>query len=259
MWLSVDPLAEKYPNISSYVYCANNPVKYVDPDGRKFRNYRNVYFWGIFVTYNNFSAESGEAFHNTLQSMRGANKLFSKVYSQLDSDLENTYTFRAINKSNNSTKNYTKGEYNNSTKNIDFFFNDNVKNYSDQSTIFEEVFHAGQSQFYGKNFRSNLTIEIEAKVAKAFSGIKTRGGFEEFFPNMKPFLKALVNGNVSNELWGEFMSALTEFRNEVSDTYIKGNGNTPNANARFNTDTFYYDMPYLESLINRSLVPEGGF
>ena len=34
VWLSVDPLAEKYPNIGSYVYCANNPVKYVDPDGR---------------------------------------------------------------------------------------------------------------------------------------------------------------------------------------------------------------------------------
>jgi hypothetical protein len=30
----VDPLAEKYPNVSSYVYCVNNPVKYIDPDGR---------------------------------------------------------------------------------------------------------------------------------------------------------------------------------------------------------------------------------
>ena len=34
IWYSVDPLAEKHPNISSYVYCADNPVKYVDPDGR---------------------------------------------------------------------------------------------------------------------------------------------------------------------------------------------------------------------------------
>ena len=36
-WLSVDPLAEKYPQISSYVYCANNPIKYIDPDGREIR------------------------------------------------------------------------------------------------------------------------------------------------------------------------------------------------------------------------------
>lgn len=33
-WWSTDALAEKYPNISSYVYCAGNPVKYVDPDGK---------------------------------------------------------------------------------------------------------------------------------------------------------------------------------------------------------------------------------
>lgn len=32
---SVDPLAEKYYNISPYAYCANNPVKYVDLDGRE--------------------------------------------------------------------------------------------------------------------------------------------------------------------------------------------------------------------------------
>ena len=34
VWLSVDPLAEKYPNVGSYVYCVNNPVKYIDPDGK---------------------------------------------------------------------------------------------------------------------------------------------------------------------------------------------------------------------------------
>lgn len=28
-----DPLAGKYPWITSYAYCANNPVKYIDPDG----------------------------------------------------------------------------------------------------------------------------------------------------------------------------------------------------------------------------------
>ena len=32
MWLSVDPLADKYPSICPYAYCALNPVKIVDPD-----------------------------------------------------------------------------------------------------------------------------------------------------------------------------------------------------------------------------------
>jgi len=33
MWLSVDPMTDKYPSISPYNYCIWNPVVLVDPDG----------------------------------------------------------------------------------------------------------------------------------------------------------------------------------------------------------------------------------
>jgi RHS repeat-associated protein len=33
-WTSVDPLAEKYYNVSPYVYCHSDPVNKIDPDGR---------------------------------------------------------------------------------------------------------------------------------------------------------------------------------------------------------------------------------
>lgn len=33
MWLSVDPMADKYPSISPYAYCVWNPLKLVDPNG----------------------------------------------------------------------------------------------------------------------------------------------------------------------------------------------------------------------------------
>ncbi|MBQ5985196.1 MAG: hypothetical protein IJL56_09545 [Bacteroidales bacterium] len=33
-WTGVDPLAEKYPGITPYAYCAGDPVNYVDPDGK---------------------------------------------------------------------------------------------------------------------------------------------------------------------------------------------------------------------------------
>ena len=33
-WMNVDPLAEKFPNVSPYAFCFNNPLRFVDPDGR---------------------------------------------------------------------------------------------------------------------------------------------------------------------------------------------------------------------------------
>lgn len=44
MWLSVDPLADKYPSISPYAYCAWNPVRVVDSNGMGCaRFYQNSY------------------------------------------------------------------------------------------------------------------------------------------------------------------------------------------------------------------------
>ena len=36
LWYGVDLLAEKYKEIGSYVYCADNPINLFDPDGQKF-------------------------------------------------------------------------------------------------------------------------------------------------------------------------------------------------------------------------------
>ncbi|NCA79108.1 MAG: hypothetical protein EOM76_02810 [Sphingobacteriia bacterium] len=35
---TIDPLAEKYYDVSPYAYCANNPIMLVDPDGREMRS-----------------------------------------------------------------------------------------------------------------------------------------------------------------------------------------------------------------------------
>jgi RHS repeat-associated protein len=43
-WLSVDPMAKKYPEITPYHYCAWNPIKYIDPDGKR--------KWPILKNYN---------------------------------------------------------------------------------------------------------------------------------------------------------------------------------------------------------------
>ena len=39
IWLSVDPLSDKYPNLTPYAYCANNPVNFIAPDGRSYSEF----------------------------------------------------------------------------------------------------------------------------------------------------------------------------------------------------------------------------
>ena len=38
MWLSVDPMADKYPSWSPFTYCMNNPIKLMDPNGMEVIN-----------------------------------------------------------------------------------------------------------------------------------------------------------------------------------------------------------------------------
>ena len=54
IWLSVDPMSAKYPSLSPYVYCADNPVRLVDPDGEKFRligKNANIAFRNYLLSY----------------------------------------------------------------------------------------------------------------------------------------------------------------------------------------------------------------
>ena len=52
-WLSVDPLADKYPSLFPYAYCGWNPVKLVDPDGRDTLNFANSRFLRTQPDYSN--------------------------------------------------------------------------------------------------------------------------------------------------------------------------------------------------------------
>ncbi len=48
-WLSVDPMADKYPSLSPYAYCALNPIKIVDPNGDTITvtNKNNVFLFSL--------------------------------------------------------------------------------------------------------------------------------------------------------------------------------------------------------------------
>lgn len=60
IWLSVDPLSDKYPSLSPYAYCANNPVIYIDPDGRNFDEWEVLFASDGSVKVNWMSDKGGE-------------------------------------------------------------------------------------------------------------------------------------------------------------------------------------------------------
>ena len=56
LFLGVDPLAEKYYNISPYVYCGNNPVNIMDPNGMEWvaaDDSTNTPYWDATYTKDN--------------------------------------------------------------------------------------------------------------------------------------------------------------------------------------------------------------
>jgi RHS repeat-associated protein len=57
MFTTMDPLAEKYYSYSPYAYCAGNPVRFIDPDGKKIVIGS---WWGRFMAFlgvNNYEAK----------------------------------------------------------------------------------------------------------------------------------------------------------------------------------------------------------
>ena len=64
LWYGVDALAEKYPSMGGYVYCAGNPVKFVDPDGNS---------W--YVTINKDGSNSSRWFDNELVYFQDENNV----------------------------------------------------------------------------------------------------------------------------------------------------------------------------------------
>jgi RHS repeat-associated protein len=72
----MDPLAEKYYNISPYVYCANNPVRYIDPTGKIVRP---------------VNEEALKMIHNTLASDDMQYVRLDK-YGNIDKDYLNSHT-----------------------------------------------------------------------------------------------------------------------------------------------------------------------
>ena len=93
-WLSPDPIAAKYPQVSPYVYCINNPIIFIDPDGKEIKyivrnidgkatqtlSYRSGNFWHADGSRYNPGQESlGVNLYKTLAAYRKIKSSGDKV------------------------------------------------------------------------------------------------------------------------------------------------------------------------------------
>ena len=161
MWLSVDPMADKYPSISPYAYCAWNPVKLVDPDGRELviMDGRTRYYYKNGHVYINAKC-NGLTFDSRL------GKDARTIKNNLDKMLESGAGKKVINRLINSSECYTisvdakTGDGYYSTANNKVSLVSGIKN--NMEALSHELFHAYQDD----NGRSQRSIynEVEAYV-----------------------------------------------------------------------------------------------
>jgi RHS repeat-associated protein len=81
---TMDPLCEKYYWISPYAYCLNNPVKYVDPDGRDpgdiFKTpLAAAHDWGNY--YNGVSILRGREYGSSIYVVKKDGEMVGYTYS----------------------------------------------------------------------------------------------------------------------------------------------------------------------------------
>ncbi|MCK9560193.1 MAG: RHS repeat-associated core domain-containing protein [Candidatus Marinimicrobia bacterium] len=143
-WLSVDPIADKYPSLSPYNYCANNPLKYVDLSGDS-------------IDISSLTTEQLEALKKQLTILMQS-KNFSRAWSTLSSS--KTIYKIAINSSQTESALYDPKSNNQgsggtlSFKGLSFLFSINAFSH--------ELYHSYQHDQMGL---SNSTgIEVEAQL-----------------------------------------------------------------------------------------------
>ena len=85
LWYGVDPMAEKYPNITGCSYCLNNPIKFIDPDGRDSYYTKD----GTYVFTNTARTDNIYIISNYKIIGGSRNKTYYKVWGRIKIDDKN--------------------------------------------------------------------------------------------------------------------------------------------------------------------------
>ena len=193
-WDRIDPLSEKYYSTSPYTYCMNNPVRYVDPDGRDGKVTGQGTKEDPYVITAEYIYKNGE--------------LTQKQIDGLNAGL-NAYNQMKPVKIKNSDGSASYAKYNLSSKGVD-----NPSEYRMENTRFENT--AGEPRYYGNivgtqvdngsEYGSANNIRIDFNIGNINAAVE-RGA------NEKSLISGVTIHEVSHNLGADHNDKIGEMSN----------------------------------------------
>jgi RHS repeat-associated protein len=211
-WTTIDPMAEKYLSSSSYNYALNNPVKYIDPEGRE-------------IDLSGMPEKERKNYESQIATKRENSKLFNVMYSFLEKSNDVVYV------------KFGKTEVNSNGESVEGQFKPNKKGggtvtflegTTDIKTgsLTEELFHAYQNENKSGYEKGEFNKEFEAKVAVTAIGSES-GGYANI-GGMSNFQTKIGLGN-----YGSMNVPITP-ENVVSKSFNNDYKKAANSYAQFN-------------------------
>ena len=204
LWDRVDPLAEKYYGVSPYVYCANNPVIFVDPDGRKF-------------DFSKMTKGEYQSYLGQINPLREASPLFNTMYSSLENSKE-TYFISfdripsVVKQAGDIDGHFVMGDNGGGSVVFDKEKMGNIPNV----VLAEELFHAYQHDNRKGYDKGEFNREFEAKVIAYVIGQDMAGSVD--FGNTNGFADRVQKGNYGSAF--QYLTPKAVMSKPFLDDYI---------------------------------------
>ena len=197
IWYGVDPLTEKYPNVSAYVYCGGNPVNRIDPNGKEIW----VYYDDEEGNEQSFQYSVGMNYENLNSSAQSLVKNFNEM-------AKNSSGAKVLNAIIESPTKYGFKQTETHSMNGEGFFDmaTNTISLNDPTntlTFAEEVFHTYQRA--NDQGGATAVAEVEAKLFSAKMNCEIEG-----WANLTYYTKL-----AGNDIYSDTMQKM--FREGYSD------------------------------------------
>ena len=169
-------MAVKYPSLSPYAYCAWNPVKFVDSDGR------DVHL-----------SQSAQSIHEKYYRKKGYER-YTELYDKLNNDHSILINVKECNDNNyaisqgaNGIIDYSETQedrYKNGCFDVEWGNPNELHGGSNEHVYFEEMFHAGQVKSANYDISAVHTIDSEYD-AKVFAAQTSSASYNMTYDDFK--------------------------------------------------------------------------